>query len=80
MTQIHGSPAVYATPSRTRKLRMVASQRLTLCLTHVMRFSRIGQGTAKALTILNGVQALEIFRVVLPGFDVKINKDRSIFL
>ena len=38
-----------------------------------MRLSRIGHSTAKALTILNGVQALEIFRVVLPWLDVEID-------
>jgi len=37
------------------------------------------QSAAKALAILNGVQALEIFRVVFPWLNVEIDEDRAIF-
>ena len=40
----------------------------------------VGQGTAKALAILDVVQASEIFRVVLPWFDVEIDEDWAIFV
>ena len=38
------------------------------------------QSATKALAILDGVQALEIFRVVFPWLDVEINEERAIFL
>jgi len=43
----------------------------------VVRASRLGQSTAKALAVLDGVQTSEIFRVVLPRLDMEIDEDRA---
>src|SRR5215831_17789120 len=59
---------------------MVASQRLTLCLTHVMRSSRVSQGAAKAFAVLNGVQALEVLWIWFPWLDVEIDENRAVFV
>src|SRR5215813_2718877 len=45
-----------------------------------LRSSRLSQSTAKALAVLYGVQAAEIFRVVLPWLDVEIDENRAIFV
>ena len=43
----------------------------------VVRASRLGQSTAKALAVLDGVQTSEIFRVVLPRLDMELDEDRA---
>src|SRR5712692_8452667 len=43
------------------------------------RTSRFIQRAAKALAVLDGVQAAEIFRVVLSWLDVEIDEDRTLF-
>ncbi len=45
-----------------------------------MRFSRVHQSAAKALAGLDGIQAVEILRVVLPWLDVEIDEDWAIFV
>ena len=75
-----------------RRVRQRARHRCGYCLCsetllgmpmefdHLVPLSRTGQGTAKALTILNGVQALEIFRVGVSWLNVEIDEDRPVFL
>jgi hypothetical protein len=38
------------------------------------------QSATKALAVLDGVQALEIFRVGFPWLHVEVNEERAIFL
>ena len=46
----------------------------------MMRASRVGQGTAKALAVLDVVQASEILWVGFAGLDVEIDEDWAIFM
>jgi hypothetical protein len=42
--------------------------------------SGTGQGAAKALAVLQAIQATEVFRVWCPRLDVQIDEERSVCL
>src|SRR5439155_26386705 len=53
---------------------------VTVRCVSMVRDSRVSQGAAKALAVLDVVQTSEILRVGFHRLDVEINKNRAIFL